>query len=265
MKVSAKWGVEDVLAVMRSHYDGTEFDMSVGMRAGPWSSPDRWVGGEVNLPGGWFERPIATYRTIMATLTQSRAWLPDAVGGVLWAAPHAAHTSCFIPLPVGIQTVPDSYHTANGTLDRTKAFWVSRILFNVVQLKYNYIYSNVSDAIHSREQVSTDLVANMTAAYLNGSSWAGIEAAFLGNAADVVSTMATLGDTMIHNYADGYCHGCGAPGHELPYPKWWLEQVGFMNTTATEETTIKSAKSCIDSCPEHDSGLFKTCVASCVY
>lgn len=44
------------------------------------------------MPGSW-ERTIGTHHSIVSLVMEARAWLPDAIGGTLWFAPHAAHTS----------------------------------------------------------------------------------------------------------------------------------------------------------------------------
>ena len=100
-----------VMGVMRDYYEGTEFDMTVGMAAGPFGSPDRFGGS--NTPGeaveGRWERTIATHRSICSLVIESRSWLPDAVGGTLWFAPHAAHGSLFVPFSAGAARAPDAY------------------------------------------------------------------------------------------------------------------------------------------------------------
>jgi hypothetical protein len=52
--------------VMRDYYNNTQFDMTVGMAAGPWGSPDRFGGTEPGQPavnGSW-ERTIGIHRSI---------------------------------------------------------------------------------------------------------------------------------------------------------------------------------------------------------
>jgi dipeptidase len=67
---------------------------------------------EVNkVQGGWFhvdkktnhikflgERTIARWYTMYGTITQSRSWLPDAIGGKLWLAQDNIATSIYIPV-----------------------------------------------------------------------------------------------------------------------------------------------------------------------
>ena len=54
-----------VMGVMRDYYEGTPYDMTVGMAAGPGGTPDRFGGcsdcgaKKETVNGGW-ERTIAT-------------------------------------------------------------------------------------------------------------------------------------------------------------------------------------------------------------
>ena len=74
---------EDVFAVHRTYYEGSKYDMTSGVAAGPWGNPDRWNSGTGNVNGNW-ERSIGLYRTSHTHLVQARSWLPDAQGGLVW-------------------------------------------------------------------------------------------------------------------------------------------------------------------------------------
>ena len=86
--------IQDVMAIMSDSLEGTAFDLTKGLAAGPFGSPDRYMGraGEHKVAGNW-ERPIALFRTSDSYVIQSRSWLPDDRGGVIWFGPHAAHAT----------------------------------------------------------------------------------------------------------------------------------------------------------------------------
>lgn len=86
--------VTNLFRVMRDYYQGTVFDLTTGLAAGAFGSPDRWASGvgEELVHGAW-ERPIALYRTLISFVIVARGWLPAEVGGVVWFGPHAAHTN----------------------------------------------------------------------------------------------------------------------------------------------------------------------------
>ena len=96
VKPDKKVTVEDIAAIHRDNYDGTEFDLTVGLAAGPFGNPTRYEGnaesvadseGKLTTLVGEFERPLDIYRCVYSYVAQSRSWLPDEVGGVLWFAP----------------------------------------------------------------------------------------------------------------------------------------------------------------------------------
>ena len=61
----------DVLATFRDWYGGTPFDMTKGIAAGPWGTPNRYSGGagEASVKGNW-ERSISLFRTSESYVSQ---------------------------------------------------------------------------------------------------------------------------------------------------------------------------------------------------
>eukprot|EP01064_Diplonema_japonicum_P026521 TRINITY_DN37975_c0_g1_i1.p1 TRINITY_DN37975_c0_g1~~TRINITY_DN37975_c0_g1_i1.p1 ORF type:complete len:558 (+),score=110.93 TRINITY_DN37975_c0_g1_i1:50-1675(+) len=262
VKPDAKVDIQDLMRVMRYQYEGTPYDLTVGLAAGPFGTPSRWAGAPANVTG-WWERAIGIYKTIVSYVTQSRSWLPNEIGGVVWFAPHAAHTSCYVPFPVGMDTIPIAYNSSTGTLDRTKAFWVHRILLNVAQIKYQYMIVDIKEMQAFSEGNSLSLQKELDATYLKNHDMGQVTAAFTQNANNIVKNFSQLSDTLIQHYPDGYCNGCGhGLPHVLGYPAWWLESVGYQNTTAAD--TLRTMNKCVDSCPEDSVGSYKACVKACL-
>ena len=106
----SKLSLADVMALMRDHYEGTDYDMTKGVDAGPYATPNRWrpMSWEVDGAEYTWERPISTQQTGFSFISQSRSWLPDAVGGVYWYGLDDTYTSVYIPLYAGIDRVPPS-------------------------------------------------------------------------------------------------------------------------------------------------------------
>lgn len=69
------------------------------LAGGAYGTPDRFGGSTGGVSGNW-ERTIALYRTSDSYIVQSRSWLPDEVGGVLWYGPLSAHMTVYTPLMV---------------------------------------------------------------------------------------------------------------------------------------------------------------------
>jgi hypothetical protein len=74
---------------IRDHFEGTEFEMTSGLEAGPYGCPYRWKPLGWKLEGDtateyYWERPISTQQTAFSFVSQLRSSLPDEIGGVFW-------------------------------------------------------------------------------------------------------------------------------------------------------------------------------------
>ena len=128
----------DFFRVLRDWYGGTPYDMTQGPAAGPYGSPNRYAAGvgELQVKGNW-ERPIDLFRSTYTFVVQASAAAPAPLRAVLWFGPHAAHGTCYVPIPSGSLAVPEPYRAARqGTLDRGSAFWAFRYVENIANLKF---------------------------------------------------------------------------------------------------------------------------------
>ncbi|KAJ1460461.1 peptidase family C69-domain-containing protein [Pelagophyceae sp. CCMP2097] len=115
--VEHKVSLSQVLQLLRDHFDGTPWDLTKGLAAGPWGDPGRLEAGAgpqgtgahtingfldaSDAKSGAFPRAVAVSQTSWATVAQARAFLPDAVGGRLWFAPYSPSSGAFVPLYCG--------------------------------------------------------------------------------------------------------------------------------------------------------------------
>jgi len=72
------------MAMAGDKCEGPEFDPIKGLRGGPLGNPDDSTA----------TRTIETNRAECTTVTQSRSWLPDPIGGIVWLARGSQDTSC---------------------------------------------------------------------------------------------------------------------------------------------------------------------------
>ncbi|GAJ06329.1 unnamed protein product, partial [marine sediment metagenome] len=88
IKPDKKVSLQDLFRINRDHMEGTQFDLTKGPAAGPFGTPERYGGGagEKEVKGGW-ERAISLNRTSYSYVIQSRSWLPDPIGGLVWYGP----------------------------------------------------------------------------------------------------------------------------------------------------------------------------------
>ena len=135
-----KLTLADAFALMRDHYEGTPLDMTQGPDAGPFGNPHR------NRPLVWevdgvkyeWERPISTHQTGYSFVSQSRRWLPDPIGGVMWYGVDDTDYTCYTPFYACIDALPDSYATGSiDAFDRDSVWWVFNLVSNLSYLRYS--------------------------------------------------------------------------------------------------------------------------------
>lgn len=143
IKPDRKLGVADLMQLMRDHFEGTEFDLSKGIGAGPYALPYRWRPLTWEVDGIQYlnERSTATQQTAFSFIAQSRSQLPGPIGGISWFGVDDAGSTVYIPMYCGIRQAPPAFADGVATLQRfswDSAFWV----FNTIA---NYAYSRYRD------------------------------------------------------------------------------------------------------------------------
>lgn len=149
VKPTTKVSPKQVMDGMRDHYEGTPMDMTTDLGAGGSACPYRWRPMSWSVDGVDYinERAIATQQTAFWFVGQSRPWLTDAVGGILWFGVDDAGTSCLTPVYSSSRRVPECFADGNGHMTKyssTAAFW----LFNrVTNFAYTMRYDMMSKDI----------------------------------------------------------------------------------------------------------------------
>lgn len=96
------------------------------------------------------ERAIATQQTGFWFVGQSRGWLPDMIGGLLWFGTDDAATSYLTPIYTSIKSVPECFAEGNGSMleySPTSAFWICNRVANACYRMYNVMAPEVRAAI----------------------------------------------------------------------------------------------------------------------
>lgn len=140
----------DLMNYMRDHLENTALDMRKDAGAGPFELPYRWRPLTWSLEGEdevyCNERATATQQTGFSFVAESRSWLPDPVGGILWFSVDDAASTVYVPMYCGITSVPETYAVGNGdllTYSPTSAFWTFSFVSNFTYLRYNYMIEDV--------------------------------------------------------------------------------------------------------------------------
>jgi dipeptidase len=133
---------KDVMDMMRDHYEGTPFDPTQDVGAGPYHSPYRLnpLSFEVDGKKYGFERPISTQQAGFVFVGQMRNNLPDAVGGILWFGVDDPRFTVFTPMYGSMTDVPECYRKGNGDFTHfswTSAFWIHNWVANMAYGRYN--------------------------------------------------------------------------------------------------------------------------------
>ena len=149
LKPDRKISVRDMQEMMRDHYEGTPFDMTVDPGATTaYGVPYRWRPMDFEVDGVKYsqERAIATQQTGWVFAAQMRSWMPDEVGGCFWFGVDDANTSVFVPMYCSITQVPESYRQGKAdmyTLDWDCAFWVNNWVANQAYARYSQMIGDI--------------------------------------------------------------------------------------------------------------------------
>lgn len=156
IKPDKKLSIDDVMGLMRDHYEGTELDMTKGLAAGPYNMPVRWRPLTWEYDGQQYfnERPISTPQTGWSFISQSRSWLPNEVGGLLWFGVDDTKMTVYVPLYASITKMPYNFQEGLGSLSEftwDSAFWVFNFVANYVYPKFSLMIDEVIKAQHELE------------------------------------------------------------------------------------------------------------------
>ena len=148
--------VKKVADVMRDHFEGTPMDMTQDIGAGGNGLPYRWRPMTFEVDGEKYvnERAIATQQTGFWFVGQSRAYLPDCIGGIIWFGTDDAATSYLTPIYTSTNKVPECFREGNGDIlhySPTASFWINNRVSNACYKMYNVMAPTVRKAVDEFE------------------------------------------------------------------------------------------------------------------
>ncbi len=236
IKPDRRLTVADAMALMRDHFEGTEFDMTRDIGAGPFACPYRWRPMTFKVDGQEYvhERAISTQQTGFSFIAQMRSGLPDPIGGVIWWGVDDTYSTVWAPMYCGIREVPAPY--APGVADLHRFSWGS--LFWVFNWVSNYAYSRYSDMIVDIQRVQRELEGGFLA------DQPGVDRAALAlylQAPDLARDYLTrysvtqgdrvharwrkLGEELLVKYMDGNVKDSQGKITHPPYPEAWYRAI----------------------------------------
>ena len=91
-----------------------------------------------------YERTICCPRATYLTVTQSREWLPDPIGGVVWLGYDNPATTPHVPFYCGISQMPESYMIDGREKFRQDcAWWAFRRASQLSYMRYQEMSKDV--------------------------------------------------------------------------------------------------------------------------
>lgn len=233
VKPDKKLSVKDVMDITRDKYQGIQFDPTVGLKGGPFGNPNYFRGFTVDEERYNGPRCISVPSVEYTTITQSRSWLPDPIGGINWIAYGAQDTSCYIPLYCGITEMPESFTKGDHyVFDRESARWACDYVDFHTQVVYSYAIEDVKKAQEKYEGGALKKIPLMDKAAAELYERDPAEAVefitdfTLSNAKSAVDGWWKLGDFLLvkYNHFGTYDTESRRPGR-VKTPEWWNRAV----------------------------------------
>lgn len=241
--------VRDVTELHRDHYEGTEFDMTKGLAAGPFGFPNRYYGpydgsGDVGDPnreleGAW-ERPLSVDYCGYVYVNQARGWLPDPIGGICWMGLDKPTETCFVPFYCGMTYLPNSYEVCDtGKFSRESAWWAFNFVANWAALKYSYMSKDIREKQDEIEMEELERVKAIDAEALElykespDGARGYLTDHCMENADRVVREWWAFADHLIVKYNDGYLNTPEKMAQEIGYPEDWRDAAGYADGPTT--------------------------------
>lgn len=152
VKTEKKFSIKDVLDLFRNYYQDTEFDMTANITSkdkdgkvikSPVANP--FMNNEYKeLFKVKSERTIACQRATYVQITQSRNWLPNEIGGIVWLGYDNPVTTPHTPFYAGIKTVPKSYMVdGREKFRRDCAWWAFRQVSQLCYFRFQEMSKDV--------------------------------------------------------------------------------------------------------------------------
>eukprot|EP00963_Diacronema_lutheri_P004167 scaffold316_cov352-Pavlova_lutheri.AAC.31 len=222
-----------LMMIMKDHYEGTEYDLTKGLAAGPFGNPNRYAGGRgenVVFPYGGWERAISMYRTTYSFIGVIRD--APVTGHYIWYGQDAPHGTCYVPVYANQNSVPAAWYTGvQSEFSRDSAWWAFNFVNQWTTLKYSYIIKDVQAAAFAWQAKGFELIKEIDG--LSNMAVSDADALVLyaekkanSFSSELLDSWWKLSDFLISKYYNGYITEGEGERQAVGYPAWWLESVG---------------------------------------
>ncbi|MCF8364247.1 MAG: C69 family dipeptidase [Bacteroidales bacterium] len=230
-----KLTLQDVMDLVRDHYEGTDIDMTKGLDAGPFGTPNRWrplYWEDENGDKYSWERPISTYNTCFSYIGQMRAWLPNEIGGICWFGVDDTYFTCYVPIFVGNSSVPEPFTLGDiNHYSQESMWWVFNFVSNFANLRYSYM---IQDIRKVQNQLETRIISSLDSITDVAMKLTKVERTEMLTAysnqlgTEVHQRWIDLGEKLITKYNDGYVKGEDGKIEEPGYPDQWMDEMNHI-------------------------------------
>ena len=242
--------VQNIMDIYSDHLEGTEYDMTQGLAAGPFHNPTRWQVPSSMKPEGLekedWEREIAQFRCSYSFVAELRPDMPGELGTVLWFGEDSPDTTVYTPIYAGTTEVPEAWSTGDRkNFDQSCSWWAFNLVNNYANLNWDAMYP----VIRERK-------AEIEAKYFEEQADVDAKAMELYNAGDIDGAKAYVTEYVNNNmnqlnedwwnfawellghYYDGMRIEEDGSSTTLGYPTEWLEAVGFASTSVADQAKL---------------------------
>lgn len=244
--------VQNIMDIYSDHLEGTEYDTTQGLAAGPFGNPTRW-----QVPGSMkpesaasedWERIIAQFRCTYSFVAELRPDMPGEIGTVLWFGQDSPDTTVYVPIYAGTTEVPVEWSTGDRkSFDQDCAWWAFNFVNNYANLNWNAMYPVIRERKAELESAmfaeQADIDAEALALYESDPAAA---KAYVTNY--VCETMNEVNEAwwsfaweLVGTYYDGIQINEDGSSTTLGYPTEWLETVGFGSTSIADQEKLNGA------------------------
>jgi len=243
IKPSKKISVQDLMAVYRDNLEGTPYDLTTGLAAGPFGTPTRYATPKgvrpENRKGNDWDRSISLFRCSYSFVSQVRPDMPDPIAAVLWFGEDQPSTTLYMPIYAGTTEVPRPYAVGKRhEFDRDSAWWAWNFVGNWADLKFSHMIQDIRQVQQQLEgkyflelpqadkkaleyyQKDPKLAVDFVNRFVNENLTEGLD------------TWWNLAWHLVGKYHDGMVISPDGSFSTPGYPTWWLEKVGFGDTDA---------------------------------
>lgn len=264
VEVENKMNASDVIKILRDHYEGTPYDLTKGLAAGPYGNPNRWdssntifnmtMNQELN---GSFERSISIFRTSTSIVAEPRGGMPSVLANRIWFSQYAPSAAAYTPVYVAATKLPKEFTTGSlFEMDDDAAWWNFAVVANYAYSFYELAMVPIQDTIAGYEADVIKKVEEMEEKVMKSyEKMKGYQASTSKHAAKdaekeeekmlklindfsedrakkLVDDWKKLFKQIVVLFHDGY-YATTLTGHTITmnkifYPYWWLKAVGYV-------------------------------------